>query len=261
MDGVCKLCGKHKKLCLSHILPKSFTKRIRDGGEPQVVAVTVDDKPTSRKSNGEHIEHLLCEKCEHLLKINYEDYGTRLFVKKQNIIENKNHVFITNFEYQKYFLFIVSILWRASASSRKIYNPTKTFSGLDALIKPCIANNTLVLSRELQLDHFIKISLRKVIDHKGDIPQNILDKLILNLNCERGDSVDEGLHYSFMVDGFLITASLFHLNSPHLQNWNHNGRLLNRSTLKIPKVSFYEIKQVHESMVAIASVTNPFSTT
>lgn len=252
MDGVCKLCGKHKKLCLSHILPKSFTRRMRSGA-PQVVAVTVDDKPLARKSNGEHVEYLLCEKCEELLKKNYEDYGTRLFVDKQNIIEYKSHVLITNFDYQRYFLFIISILWRASISSLNIYKPIQPLAALSALIKPCIFDNTLFTHppHEFKLDDFIKITMLKIIDHTGRTPQSALDHMIIGLNFELSNSGDGDIHYYFMVDGYLIFVSIFPPNSSRLLSWYPKGRVLNRHTLKIPKTSFYELKQIHEAISAL----------
>lgn len=260
MSGICKLCDQHKKLCRSHILPKSFTKRMR-AGAPQVITVVVEEQPQARKSNGEHIELMLCESCEHLLKTNYEDYGTRFFVNKKNITENNGHVFITDFEYQTYFLFIVSILWRASVSSLNIYKPTQGLAELSRLIKPCILANTLKTHppHPIRIDEFIKIQVLKIIDHTNEVPQSTLDSIILAINFERGESVDEGIHYYFMVDGFLVTASLFPLSSQLLKCWHASGRLLDRRFLKIPKVSFYDIKQLHECIEAISSTPNPFT--
>ena len=101
-SGICKLCGESKALYLSHILPKSFTRRMRDGA-PQVIAVEVLAKPKSQKSNGEYVERLLCKDCELLIKQKYEDYGTRLFVARKNIAEYGSHVFFSDFDYQSTF--------------------------------------------------------------------------------------------------------------------------------------------------------------
>jgi hypothetical protein len=261
MNQICKLCGHQKVLLKSHILPKSFTKRMR-AGAPQVVAVVMHETPSASKVNGEYVARLLCADCELLIKTLYEDYGTRLFVNRRNITENNSHVFIESFQYEKYFLFILSILWRASISSLEIYKATLPLAEVSELFKSCIKNNTLKTHPpyNLRLDTFLKMSILKIVDHTSEIPQSTLDSVMHGINLRPGASIEEGLHYYFMVDGFLVCASLFKPQSPFLQNWRADGRLLNRSTLKIPKVSFYGIKEIYEGIAAIASTPDPFAT-
>ena len=254
MMEICQLCGKRDKLCNSHILPKSFTRRMR-AGAPQVKWVVVKDKPRALTSNGEYTDHLLCKSCESMLSKNYEDYGTQLFVNKRNIDENNRHIFFTNFEYQKYYLFIVSILWRASVSSLETYRHIQWFSELSNIFKSCILQNTLQIHppHPIRLDDFVKISILKIIDHAEVIPQETLNSLILGLNFESGDHEDSGTHYYFMVDGFLVVIHLFPLNSSLLKQWRPSGVLRNRIFQKIPKVSFCSISQLRDCIAAIAS--------
>jgi hypothetical protein len=244
---------------MSHILPKSFARRMR-AGAPQVISIVVNEPPKATKSNGEHVERLLCAGCERHIKVNYEDYGTRLFVDRRNIIELDDRILITNFDYKRYFLFIVSILWRASVSSLKIYTPAQGLAELSDLFRPCLLNNTLqsALPQSLRLDAFVKVALLKIVDHTSEVPQSSLDSLLHGINFKRGSTVEEGLHYYFMVDGFLVSASLFPLHSVHLKGWRAGGRLLDRSTQRIPKVSFYNIQEIFEGIAAIASTPDPF---
>ena len=134
---------------------------------------------------------------------------------------------------------------------------------LSDLLKFCIANNTLypIPTNPLRLDHFIKVTVLRIIDHTDHVPQSVIDSLILGLNFKRGQSVEEGLRYYFMVDGFLVSASLLPLNSPNLQGWKASGRLKNRRHFKVPKVSLYDIESLCEVVVAIASTSDPFAKT
>ena len=259
MIGNCRLCDKAGKLCRSHILPKSFTRRMR-AGSPQVAAVYMRKEPNAVKSNGEHAEYLLCSACEHLLKIKYEDYGTRIFVEKNSIEDGGKNVLIRGFRYNTFYLFVVSIMWRASVSSLEIYKSSQPLSEFGRLFKPCILNETLNVSSlpGVVLNKFLKISVQRIFDHTSQIPQHSLDSIIYGANVSRGEVVEDGVHFFFMVDGYLVCASLFPLNSPHADNWLVGGRVINRSTLKIPKVSFYEIKEIYEGISAIATTTNPF---
>jgi hypothetical protein len=229
-------------------------------GAPQVASVVANAPPRAAKSNGEHIERLLCKECEHHIKVNYEDYGTRLFVDRRNIIESDDRVLITDFQYKRYLLFVLSILWRASVSSLKIYAPARGLFELNEVFKSCLLKHTLQsdLLPGVRLDRFVKVALLRIVDHTSQIPQSTLDSLIHNINFKRGPTVEEGLHYYFMVDGFLVSTSLFPLQSVHLQRWRAGGRLVDRSILRIPKVSFYCIQELYEGIAAIASTPDPF---
>lgn len=260
MQGVCKLCDRTAKLSLSHILPKSHTRRMRQRA-PQVVLVSVENPPIARKSNGEHVERLLCAECEHLIKSKYEDYGTRLFVNRQFITESNDRVNIAQFKYETYFLYVISILWRATVSSLSAYKAIQGLRELAAIFKPCLKDETLTtsLAHRFKLDDFIKLTIVRITDPEHEIPQSTIDSLILGLNVERGDTVDDGFHCHFMVDGFLVIASIFPPTSKALAEWRPTGRVLNRSHLSIPKVSYARFKILTDGFTAIAKSPDPFN--
>lgn len=250
MLGICRLCDQQDTLCKSHIVPNSFVKRIKDG-DPQLVAVVVKESPKARKTNGDVTKYLLCSACEQLLERSYEKYGTRLFVETAEIHETSTHVLFTKFDYEKYFLFVVSILWRASVSGLKEYEPLVGLADLSAGFKSCLRKNTIFSEHfGIRIDKFIKLSILKVVDDSGLIPQSALDNLLLALNLEKGKTVDDGLHFYLMVDGFLLVAHFFPLRSPLLANWLPSGRVTGRRFLKVPKVPFSELSQVHQSINA-----------
>ncbi|MBN2280548.1 MAG: hypothetical protein JXQ65_08210 [Candidatus Marinimicrobia bacterium] len=117
IKGECRLCLKETLLCESHIYPKYFIKQTRDKiidnkfqyGSNIKVKVPPQDGPKS---------HLLCKKCEHIIKI-YEDYYKDFFIDKRNITLTKlksGSIQIRGYNYKKLRLFLLSLLWRLSIS-------------------------------------------------------------------------------------------------------------------------------------------------
>lgn len=258
MQQPCRLCGEHKKLCLSQIIPKSFTKRIKSGLS-QVVELTLSHVATTIKSNFDYKAHLLCEDCEKHLKLCYEDMGTVYLHNKKRASENSDYILIQNFNYKLYYLFIISIIWRAIISKIKIYEPAKEIYTLEPYIRHCIKYKTLYLTpRGPKLDDFIKISIVKIIDSQGRIKQEAIDRLLVSLNFKREKNKKEGLHYYMMLDGFLITTSILPPSSPLLSNWINPGRLLDRKTLKVPKVCFSSIEPLFKIISTIPNTLNLF---
>lgn len=257
--GNCKLCGELKPLCRSHILPKSFTRRLRNGAS-QIIWEKIGLPPKALKANGEFAEPLLCECCEGLIKRNYEDYGTRLFVDKQHIIESADHIAITEFDYEKYFLFVISILWRGSVSSLEIYDSLKPAAYGDEPLKYCLLENTLRAPPpvSVRLDSFSKIAVKKVVDRTLEIPQESIDQAILIPTLTRCESAEKAMHFYFMVDGFFVSMMLVSPDSTDLAGWRPHGHLFDGPIQEIPKVPLYEIKQFCELIVAANSSTNPF---
>lgn len=235
-------------------MPKSFFKRIKDG-DSQLYSITVEPAPVARQSNGDQIQHLMCESCEQFIQKNYEDYGTRLFVDAESISENDEHIYITSFLYKKYYLFIMSIIWRASVSTLGTYRALRPLASADKVFRHCLLNNTLQLASnpEIRLDHFTKITVLRITDPTNEIPQDTLDKLMCNIGLELGESTDDGAHYYFTVDGYLVITSVFLPNSPTLKTWRPAGQIKNRMHLKIPKVPYQELKQIRDGIAAVAN--------
>lgn len=251
MKNICKLCDNEKKLCSSHIIPKSFTARMKKGCS-QVVEMDVNLKKTI-KSNGDFKEYLLCEECEYFLKVNYEDYGTIFLSSKKYIVETSNYIILNNFNYEKYNIFLLSILWRASVSS---HNDYKNIS-----ILPCTIKNYLKLCiqekklNSTKIDEVIKISLLKVFDSVGEIRQDVIDGIMLNLSMYRENESDS-IYYYMMLDGFFIS---FIFPNAQKNRVKILGRLVNRSYLKVPKICFRSIKEVFEAIISVTKANDPFA--
>lgn len=230
-------------------------------GHAQGIEVTVVQKPVARKSNADIHEHLLCEECEKVIKW-YEDYGTILFTKenKHNLIEGDLFEHVLDFDFSRYYLFLVSILWRASISSRDDYAIARWIRPLSEHLKGCLLQKRITLSSPTQfaLEKAIRPAILRVVDSQKQLDQSILDTTLLLLN---GEHDEQGKAYSFyfMADGHLITLTLVRPDSPVYANWLLPGRMLNRRFIKIPRVCFRDLKQVHEAFVAATESNDPLS--
>lgn len=124
----CKGCGQHKKLVKSHIIPESFFVGLRahDGKSP--LKITDQRNVFPKKAPvGEYDSKILCRECEDIFNA-FDNYGSRFLLherkdfKKLNYGENINVYSVESFDYTLLKLFFISVLWRASISSREFYS-------------------------------------------------------------------------------------------------------------------------------------------
>lgn len=121
----CRLCGERKKLKRSHIIPEFMYSSMYDEEHNFFVLSSNSKNGIYRKQKGDW-EWLLCGDCETQLSL-YERYvslvlngGTELQLE-----HDRNYIKIGLLDYQKFKLFQLSIIWRASISSRPIFNNVK----------------------------------------------------------------------------------------------------------------------------------------
>jgi hypothetical protein len=122
----CKFCLKDvSKLVNSHIIPRSFFKKLTKGSEKYSLLLKVGEKKTNRefKQAGISDSTILCEKCEQLFapfdKHGFEAITDALEAKKiyQDHLGKSCAYIAERADYQLLKLFALSILWRASVSS------------------------------------------------------------------------------------------------------------------------------------------------
>lgn len=249
---VCKLCGSKKPLQLSHIIPKSYFRALKSGNG-QLVSVTCDSDSVPKKSNTDPKEKLLCRECEQFLGEKYEQYGTRLFKSSRGIKDTKNYIELNGFKYTEYYLFLISILWRASLSSLKAFSNVALEQKLEDLLASCIRAKSLKLNTSLKLDHFIRISVLRVVDTKCGLDDNIISKVLMHFGVEAGGAPQDGLVYYFMIDGFFIGYYLAVGSDIHAtRTLRIRGQLINSCEIKIPKIEVSELKQVYETFRVIS---------
>ncbi|AIW13923.1 hypothetical protein IX91_06870 [Vibrio tubiashii ATCC 19109] len=247
-NSKCKLCGNEGKLEKSHIIPKSYFKSLKSGNG-QLVAIVCDDETQPKRSNIDPKEELLCRECEQFISVNYERYGTQLFKRTTNIKKAKSYIEFNGFKYTEYYLYLISILWRASISTIAEFSNVKLNAQFDELLAHCIKRKSIKLGTSLKLDHFIRISVLRVIDSSGQLDDNIIKKLMMSFGIERGETAQDGMIYYFMIDGFLIGFYLNVEKDIHdVRTLRIAGQLKNRKQIRIPKVEIVNLKQVHQAL-------------
>src|SRR5680860_485642 len=137
--GKCRLCLQDKKLISAHIIPEFMYSRMKDEKNVfyEMHLKLNKEKIRSRKvQTGEFDKTILCEDCDNrIIGANYEKYaqlsmyGSNLDPKLAPICTNyKNpndgtqYSLCTNIDYGKMKLFLLSILWRASITKRKLFD-------------------------------------------------------------------------------------------------------------------------------------------
>ncbi|RCS69171.1 hypothetical protein [Vibrio casei] len=209
----CCLCNKEAILQQSHIVPSSVFKSVK-AGEPQLYVFEENTNPVYR--NVDPKEKLLCRDCEQFLSVNYEQYGTALTKNPKNVVKCKEHIEFRKFDYKKWYLYHLSILWRASISSLKVFSNIK-LGEFDQILQQCIRANCLHLCGSLSLDDFITITMFRVIDKSSRIDDHAIKNIMLN-PVRHGDNDD--VLFFFMANGFLVQ---FRLNKNHIEQLRYKS--------------------------------------
>ena len=132
--GICKLCFQEKELCReSHIFPK-FHYKFLYGANNQLIYL--NSKKSQTRYNSEYESNILCKECDENILGKLDDYAANLihdnFATKTEfslkIIDGREHIILKdspNYKYSSFKLFLLSLLWRASISSRPFFQTTK----------------------------------------------------------------------------------------------------------------------------------------
>jgi len=117
----CKLCLYDRDLRHSHIVPE-FNYRPMYDDKHRFMIVTADSTEPIRRQQKGMREYLLCDSCEQLLN-RHENYVSRFLfggVGFTGTTADGKH-FIEGIDYRLFRLYHLSVLWRMSVSSLKIF--------------------------------------------------------------------------------------------------------------------------------------------
>lgn len=137
--GICNLCKREKDLIKkSHIIPDCMYQELYDDNHKinqfAPTELLAGKGYIKRPSTGEYEGGILCAECENQVLSHFESYGCEFFYsmeipierapKCQNYITKEGQKFseCTNVNYTKLKLFLLSIIWRASISSRDFFS-------------------------------------------------------------------------------------------------------------------------------------------
>ncbi|MCK4421505.1 hypothetical protein KAW48_06880 [candidate division WOR-3 bacterium] len=112
----CALCHQDKKLCNSHIIPEFFYKPLYDK-KHRLNVIPLSKEEKRRYEQKGLRESLLCKECEEQLS-KYEKYASQFLNGGTGFyITNGNPIKIEGIDYEKFKLFQLSLLFRASVSN------------------------------------------------------------------------------------------------------------------------------------------------
>lgn len=109
-----KPCGS-TALVKAHVIPKGFARRMRDGNFNVRLTPRGVTKPPNQL--GTFDQRILCSPCDNLLG-HYDDYAIDLCDRFNKDAVEKNGLFaLPDVDGDKFAIFILSVLWRASIST------------------------------------------------------------------------------------------------------------------------------------------------
>jgi hypothetical protein len=140
MDGICKLCQRTGRIRKSHIIPEFLYESIYDEKHRGIYLATEPNRILKYEQKGIR-ELLLCSDCEIYLS-QYEGYGKKILsdIQEENSSSKANFYLLSNIEYSKFKLFLISVLWRAGISS------------IDFFSKIILSKNHEIRMREMLLN-------------------------------------------------------------------------------------------------------------
>ena len=117
---ICKLCGKKRELRNSHIIPEFFFKPIYNN-KHRVTVFQLEPHQNHIIQKG-YRERLFCEDCEGKFS-RYEDYVAKEWYQNNIIPKSTSQdvIKIESLDYKPFKLFHLSILFRASVSTKSIF--------------------------------------------------------------------------------------------------------------------------------------------
>lgn len=201
MKGICKLCLQESELQQSHIIPRSYFKRLKQNGK----LVLVRDGKHSIEGNVDPKEPMLCRDCEQFLSNNFERYGTDVLRNRSKVRKNSDHIILSSFNHEKYYIYLLSIVWRASIAKHVHYSNVIGQETLDDGLRHCIYQGKLRFNNlsRIRIDHFIKICLFRIVDKKNTFDDTTIKSVLSNIAQTTEESVN-GMIWYFIADGFLI---------------------------------------------------------
>lgn len=134
---ICRLCNKERKLVESHIIPKFMYKGMKDENHSfseVTYNLETDQNKIRRKQKEDFDPNILCEDCDNRVLGGIEKYAEQSMYGEnlnstfaprcknyKNPVDGSEASICTNIDYRKFKLFLLSILWRASISTRPVF--------------------------------------------------------------------------------------------------------------------------------------------
>nr|WP_288357570.1 hypothetical protein [uncultured Pseudomonas sp.] len=162
--GVCRLCCMESKLCDSHIIPRAFFKMAKDRSS-QLVIMTIPNSKRPRLDNVNWTEPLFCETCEGFLRDSYETSQLeKLKGARDKITSAREKLTLYALDYQRFYLFWLSIFWRAGISKLDVFSNVELPMPLMDLMRLAIQTRQ-VKYEHYDLSELLQIGIVKIKPH------------------------------------------------------------------------------------------------
>jgi hypothetical protein len=147
---LCKLCLQDKPLIKAHIIPDFMYQELYDP-EHKIFKISGDIGHIKKISTGEYDDTILCEECDNKIG-KFETYASKVFYggkfpikempKFQKMINQHKieSMAISNLDYKKFKLFLLSILWRGSITKRETFNDVTLPENINERLRLMIIN-------------------------------------------------------------------------------------------------------------------------
>lgn len=149
----CQLCLYEKKLIKAHIIPDFMYQRLYDTNHQITQFCLTETKYHKKKiPTGIYDKNILCKECDSNIIGPLEKYASIVIYggavkieeepKYQRMISQHNleSLLISNVDYNKFKLFLLSILWRGSISSNKLFDDVKLCKEQEEEIRKMLLN-------------------------------------------------------------------------------------------------------------------------
>ncbi|WP_288474517.1 hypothetical protein [uncultured Pseudomonas sp.] len=201
--GVCKLCKEEKDLHNSHIIPRAFFKKIKSG-IPQLIRIDTSPNGTVGRDNANWSEYLLCGSCEAFLERSYEGSQIRRLRDYRENLKSPGRLTLVHFEYQRFYLFWLSIIWRASVSSMPEFGSVKLEPDIEEMCRAFIKDRKADAALDAFARHF-KIGILRIADEELGFDSK---KFLTSFRKNTENQIDR---YFIAVEGFLIVFQISNL--------------------------------------------------
>jgi hypothetical protein len=241
MIGNCKLCLLEKELInRSHLFPNFMYKGIGDEKNRMNVISSTEPERKVKVQSGAYEEHILCADCDNNILSKLERYANNNFYalpfKENNsnfkqVINQEGAQFIhcTNIDYNKFKLFLESLIWRASVSTHKLFQNFKLTSEQEEQLRNSILNST-----PLDEDEFAS----EILTHQDD-KESETDLVFINTT--------KPTKVSFFINQFIY---LFHLDKNEVNDEIKEITLSKKNEMGVIKLPPEQWAKIRKSVFA-----------
>ena len=199
----CKLCLEEKPLIKkSHIIPDFQYKEMFDE-KHRIIRISQEEQRSFSIPDGEYEPNILCADCDNVLIGGWESYASQIFYGGTNppiIAENfrkpdgLEFLQVRGVDYEKFRLFLLSVVWRASISKRPFFANVSLGPHEEKIRRILIDRNP---GKANQYPCLISTY------RKGVLPKEVIAApKKIRIHGNSGDIKKIG--YSFLIGGFLF---------------------------------------------------------